>query len=135
VQSRLSRVLSQEAELQEVVQLVGPDALQDSDRLVLEVSRMIRDGFLQQNAMSATDATCPLAKQLGMIELLLRFFDLASGALENDVYFDKILEIPEREELLRLRDIETEVFDSEREALDKRLESRFSDLIQEAGRT
>jgi V/A-type H+-transporting ATPase subunit A len=57
LRERLMHILEKEAELQEVVQLVGPDSLQESDRLILEVSRMLRDGFLQQNATSESDAS------------------------------------------------------------------------------
>jgi V/A-type H+/Na+-transporting ATPase subunit A len=128
---KIMGLLAREAELQEVVQLVGPDALQDQDRLVLETCRLFKDGFLQQNALSETDASCPLGKQAGMLELLLSFHALAGSALEQKVAFSRILEIPERDELLRLRDVPASGFDGVREALGKGLISRFAGLIEE----
>jgi len=131
---RVSEILGQEAELQEVVQLVGPDALQDSDRLILETSRLLRDGFLQQNAMSDDDATCPLEKQAGMLETMLHFHDMAGNALEEKVYFDDILELPEREDLLRMRDVPSDRFADERERLVEQLKSSFAGLAREGVR-
>jgi V/A-type H+-transporting ATPase subunit A len=97
LRDRLVGLLGKEAELQEVVQLVGPDALQAGDRFLLEVSRMMRDGFLQQNAMSEVDASCSLAKQQAMLELMLDFHDRGAEALTRSVALDKLLAIPERE--------------------------------------
>jgi V/A-type H+-transporting ATPase subunit A len=131
MRSTVSELLGREAELQEVVQLVGPDALQDSDRLILEASRMLRDGFLQQNAMSEIDATCSLEKQSGMLELLVKFYNESSAALNEKVYLDKILEMSEREDLLRMRDIPQEEFADRKAELGDRLEKRFAALIEE----
>jgi V/A-type H+-transporting ATPase subunit A len=79
LRERLIEMLSREAELQEVVQLVGPDALQADDRFLLELARMVRDGFLQQNAMAEVDASCSLAKQQGMLRLLLDYHSCSSS--------------------------------------------------------
>ena len=80
LRERLVALLGREAELQEVVQLVGPDALQAGDRFLLEASRLVRDAFLQQNAMSEVDASCSLAKQQGMLAMLLDFHARGSEA-------------------------------------------------------
>jgi len=131
MRNELNDVLSKEGELQEVVQLVGPDSLQDSDRLVLEVSRMLKDGFLQQNAMSDIDATCSLEKQAGMLELLLSFYDQARRALSKKVYLDKILQLSEREDLLRLRDLPEDEFGEKKQELTESLERSFGRLEKE----
>ena len=131
MRQRVAELLGKEAELQEVVQLVGPDSLQDSDRLILETSRLLRDGFLQQNAMDEVDANCPLFKQAGMLELLLGFHDKSREALSRKVYFDSILEIPEREDLLRLRYVADDEFDRNAEELREKLESSFAELERE----
>ncbi len=68
-------LLQKEAELQEIVQLVGPDALPEGEKAVLEVTRMIREDFLQQNAYSPVDAFCPLEKQYRMLKVILAFHD------------------------------------------------------------
>jgi len=128
MRATVSELLGREAELQEVVQLVGPDALQDSDRLVLEVSRMLRDGFLQQNAMSEIDATCSLGKQSLMLELFLKFYEESQSALSEKVYLDSILELGEREDLLRMREIPEAEFGDRAAELSERLGRKFLDL-------
>jgi V/A-type H+-transporting ATPase subunit A len=125
---RLMRLLEKETELQEVVQLVGPDSLQESDRLTLETARMLRDGFLQQNATSEIDASCPLAKQHGMLTLLLEFHELAAAALQAKVPLARVLAVPEREELARLREIPADQFSAGEQALRGRMRVSFEAL-------
>ncbi len=131
---KASALLAKEAELQEVVQLVGPDALQDSDRLALESSRLIRDGFLQQNAMSENDASCSPAKQAGMLSLLLGFHDLAMRALASKTRFDRILEMKEREDLLRLGEIPEADFAARALELRAGMEAGFAVLLEGRGK-
>ena len=130
----LVHLLEKEAELQEVVQLVGPDSLQESDRLTLETSRMLKDGFLQQNATSEIDASCTLAKQHGMLSLLLEFHELAVAALQAKVPLAKVLTVPEHEELARLREIPAEKFSESAEALRVRLRASFEALPEKGDR-
>jgi V/A-type H+-transporting ATPase subunit A len=132
VRAKLVDILGKDAELQEVVQLVGPDALQDSDRFLLEVSRMLRDGFLQQNAMSEVDSTCALQKQFGMLRLLVSYYEKGQGALLQKVYLESILGLKVREELLRLRDVPDEEFSQESERLRGEMEAQF-EQISKAG--
>ncbi|MEA3365268.1 MAG: V-type ATP synthase subunit A [Candidatus Hydrogenedentes bacterium] len=104
------RLLQRDAELQEVVQLVGPDALQDNERLILEVAKMIREVFLQQNAFSDNDAFCSLEKNAGLLEALLTFYEACREQLEREVSLARILDLPVREDLARLRDVSNEEF-------------------------
>jgi V/A-type H+/Na+-transporting ATPase subunit A len=130
----LMRLLEKEAELQEVVQLVGPDSLQESDRLILETSRMLRDGFLQQNATSEVDASCALPKQHGMLTLLLEFHRLATLALQAKVPLARVLSVPQREELARLRDIPSDRFAAAAEEIGKRMRDSFASLAEKGER-
>jgi len=130
----LMRLLEKEAELQEVVQLVGPDSLQESDRLTLETARMLRDGFLQQNATSEVDASCSLAKQHGMLTLLLEFHELAAAALRAKVPLARVLAIPEREELARLREIPDDRFQTGTEAIRASMRSSFERVAEKGER-
>lgn len=130
VRSRLIEILGKDAELQEVVQLVGPDALQDSDRLLLETSRMLRDGFLQQNAMSEIDASCSLEKQFVMLELLTDFYRKGSEALRRKARLDAILALEIREELLRLRETPEAGIVAAGAQLRERLEREFAQIEQ-----
>ncbi len=128
LRGELVEILQKEAELQEVVQLVGPDSLQDADRLTLEASRMLRDGFLQQNATSETDASCPLGKQSVMLALLLEFRALGAAALAAHVSLAQVLSVPEREELARMRDIPAADFAAEAARIGERLRASFAAL-------
>lgn len=132
--ARLMEILEKEAELQEVVQLVGPDSLQESDRLILEVSRMLRDGFLQQNATSESDASCGLEKQHGMLTLFITFHELATAALQAKVPLDRVLAMPEREELARLREISAADFPARGADVKERMRASFSALKGEGYR-
>jgi V/A-type H+/Na+-transporting ATPase subunit A len=133
LRARLLELLEKEAELREVVQLVGPDSLQEADRLTLEVSGMLRDGFLQQNATSEVDASCPLAKQHGMLALLLEFHDLASAALSRKVTLARALAVPAREELARLREIPAAEFPVRAGVIGEHLRAGFQALRAEGG--
>jgi V/A-type H+-transporting ATPase subunit A len=125
LRGRLMEILEKEAALQEVVQLVGPDALQDGDRLILEVSRMLRDGFLQQNAMSDVDATCPMSKQLGMLHLMVEFYDRSIKALDDNIALDRIMAMPLREEISRLKEIPADGFDQAASEIEVRMSEAF----------
>ncbi len=129
--ARMMEILQKEAELQEVVQLVGPDALQENDRMLLEVSRMLREGFLQQSAVSETDATCSLSKAGGMLALFLAFHDAAKNALDHHVPLAGILSLPEREELSRIRDSSETDFPRVSADLEQRLRNAIDSLVKE----
>lgn len=105
------KILQRDAELQEVVQLVGPDALQDMDRATLELAKMLREDFLQQNAFSEVDASCSTKKQLGLMDAHIRFYEQVQHALNNGSSLDDILEMPLREELASLKFFPDDEFD------------------------
>jgi V/A-type H+-transporting ATPase subunit A len=130
----LTEVLERESELQEVVQLVGPDALQERDRWILEISRMLRDGFLQQNAMSDNDATCPLPKQFGMLDLLVQYYNRGLEALQADVPLNELTGLSVREDLSRLGEIPASEFDEKKAELEESLESAFDQFRKEVQR-
>jgi V/A-type H+-transporting ATPase subunit A len=122
------KILEKDAELQQVVQLVGPDALQVQDRLTLETSRMLRDGFLQQNAMSEVDASCSLPKQMGMLELMLGYHERAVSAVSQAVPLEKILALPIRESLSRLKDVPEDEFSAAHLDLTREVAEVFANL-------
>jgi len=100
---RAMELLQRDAEMQEIVQLVGPDALQDAERLILETGKMVREVFLQQNAFSDNDAFSSLEKTGGLLETLLEFYDLSRNAIENGVTLNRLMGLPVREDIARLR--------------------------------
>jgi V/A-type H+-transporting ATPase subunit A len=99
----LSRLLQQEASLQEMVQLVGPDALQDQERLIIEVGRIIREDFLQQDAYHENDAYCSMEKAQGIMRMILSFHQQAEKALKTGVLIDDIIQNPVLEKIARAR--------------------------------
>ncbi|MDD1771939.1 MAG: V-type ATP synthase subunit A [Methanomassiliicoccales archaeon] len=119
-------LLQKEAELQEIVQLVGSDALPNEQKLTLEVTRMIREIFLQQNAYHPIDTYSPMSRQYTYLKLINRFAILASKAVENEVSVETIANMPLRNRLAKSKFEETieqelkeisETMDKEFEAL------------------
>lgn len=125
-------LLQEEANLQEVVRLVGRDSLSEVDQLKLEVSKSLREDFLQQNAFHEIDTYCSLPKQFKILKLILGFYDEAKKALNNGVYLNEILKISSREAIARSKNIsenELEKFDSLFDQMKKEIEN----LISEGG--
>ena len=100
---RAMSILQKETELQEIVQLVGPDALPESEKLILEIARMLREDFLQQFAFDEVDAYCPPDKQYWILKTILSFNDAATGALNRGVALREILDMPIRDEISTLK--------------------------------
>ncbi len=101
----ISRILQAEAELDEIVKLVGVDALSPEDRLTLEVARSIREDFLQQDAFSTDDAYCSLQKQFDMLSLILYFRTQALEAVKKGANIEKIADLEVREQIGRAKSV------------------------------
>ena len=97
------RMLQEEADLQEIVRLVGLDAISARDRLLLETTRSIREAFLQQNAFHDVDTFTPLFKQYLMLDAILQFHHRAFARLDQGVALDELLELPVRERIARMK--------------------------------
>ena len=82
---RISNILAEEARLMEIVKLIGADVLPEDQKLIIETARLIRVGFLQQNAFHAEDTYVPLEKQLGMMQIILYFYDSALKMAKNGI--------------------------------------------------
>ena len=96
-------VLQRESELQEIVQLVGPDALPGRDRVLLDVARMIREDFLQQNAFHPVDTYCSLKKQYLMLSTIFRFHDLVMKLVDKGANAEDVGKLEESVEISRLK--------------------------------
>jgi V/A-type H+-transporting ATPase subunit A len=96
-------ILQKETELQEIVQLVGPDALPESEKVILEVARMLREDFLQQFAFDEVDAYCPPKKGYWILRTIMAFSDAAVAALNRGVSLRQILELPIRDTIAGLK--------------------------------
>ncbi|KXG77945.1 V-type sodium ATPase catalytic subunit A [Fervidicola ferrireducens] len=106
LRSEAMRLLQEEDNLQEIVRLVGIDALSTGDRLVLEVARSIREDFLHQNAFHEVDTYSSMKKQYRMLKLILLFYHEAQKALEKGASFPDIEKHPVRERIARAKYIE-----------------------------
>jgi len=98
-------LLQKEVELQEIVQLVGPDALPESEKAILEVTRMIREDFLQQSAYHEIDSFCPLDKQYWMLKVILNFYERTGEAMNKGIALNKILKLPVKAEIGRMKEL------------------------------
>ena len=85
------------------MQLVGPDALQDQERLVIEIGRILRQDFLQQNGFDPVDASSSMTKSYGMLQAMMRLYDVAKEALDAGATVDDILKNPVVEKINRSR--------------------------------
>jgi len=103
LRGRLMSLLQDEAELEEIVKLVGMDALSAPDRLKLEAARSIREDYLHQNAFHETDTYSSLDKQYYMMTVILEFYDKALAALKDGADINKIVAMPVREKIGRLK--------------------------------
>ncbi|SKA90807.1 V/A-type H+-transporting ATPase subunit A [Caloramator quimbayensis] len=97
------KILQEEDELQEIVRLVGIDALSEKDRLTLEAAKSLREDYLHQNAFHEVDTYTSLNKQSKMLKLILEFYHLAQNALDNGVYLSKLTVLPVREKIARAK--------------------------------
>jgi V/A-type H+-transporting ATPase subunit A len=107
----IGRLLQQEASLQEMVQLVGPDALQDHERLVIEIGRILREDFLQQNGFHEIDAYCSMRKAQGIMQMVTTFHQQAEAGLKAGIPIDEIIQNPVLEKIARARYVAEDRFE------------------------
>ena len=105
------RILQQEAELEEIVRLVGPEALPEGDKLLLLTARMIREDFLQQSAYNEVDTYCAPVKAGLMLKTIMRFHELAQEMLNSGTPIDTIRSSPMVYRISRMKDIPNETFE------------------------
>ena len=128
VRNELMNVLLQEDEIQSILMLVGKDALSDEQRNILDVSELIRVGFLQQNAYNDTDKYVPLEKQIKMLNTIRNYYYRSAEAIKNGVPYNKLYD-PEL-----INDITQMKYNIKNDELDKftvlnsKLESHFLGL-------
>jgi V/A-type H+-transporting ATPase subunit A len=126
LRDRAVTLLQREAELQEVVQLVGPDALQDQERLVIEVGRILRQDFLQQNGFDPVDASCSMPKAYGLLQMMTTLNDQARRALDGGATVDDILKNPVVEKVSRARYVPEDEFEAYKQETLKELDDAFA---------
>ncbi len=97
-------LLQREVELLEIVQLVGPDTLAESDRIVLGIARMLREDFLQQSAYHDVDKFCSIGKARWMLEAIMDFYHRAQLALQGGVGLEDLTKLPVVAEIARMKE-------------------------------
>ena len=129
--SRLADLLLQENSLMQIVKLIGSDVLPDDQKLTIEIARVIRVGFLQQNAFHAVDTYVPLEKQLKMMEVILYLYDKCSALVAKQVPVSRLLETGLFDQLVRMKyDIPNDDlsgFDKLRAEIDQKLAAAGAD--------
>ena len=120
LRGRLMAILQEESELEEIVKLVGMDALSPSDRLKLEAARSIREDYLHQNAFDEVDTYTSLNKQYLLMELILAFYDKSLEALGKGAAIEKIVAMSSRERIGRFK-----------YADEKQTESEYNEILSE----
>ena len=126
LRARIMQMLQTEAELEEIVKLVGMDALSAPDRLILEAARSIREDFLHQDAFHEVDTYTSLEKQYLMMKLVLEYYDLANEALEKGAEIDKLAALPVRERIGRFKYIHQDKIKEEFKDITDTLKSELS---------
>ena len=111
--ARVMRLLSEEASLQEIVKLVGMDALSPTDRLKMEAARSVREDFLQQESFDKIDTYASLKKQHLIIQLVLTYYDRASDALQRGADIEALAALPVREDVGRFKNVPENRIDAE----------------------
>jgi len=131
LREKAMELLEREAELEEIVRLVGIDALSAKDRLVLEGAKSIREDFLHQNAYHEVDTYSSLKKQYLMLKLILFFYDKSVEALQKGVELDSIIELPVRVDIARAKYIPEEEMGERFDKLIEKVEESFRSLTEE----
>ena len=131
LRAEMLKLLQEEAELNEIVQLVGMDAISAPDRLKLEAARSIREDFLHQNAFHETDTYTSLKKQHMMMRLILGYYEGAQEALKQGANIERLVNLPVREAIGRFKYTEEDRLDTAFAEVEKTLAEQLS---EEAGR-
>ena len=127
---RTVSLLQEESKLEEIVRLVGVDSLEFNDRLTLEATRSIREDFLHQIAFDEVDTYTSLNKQFGMLNAILKWYDLSLNALKKDVSFAKLTNMKVLEKISRMKYILEDNFDLENEKILNELNNEIEELLR-----
>jgi V/A-type H+-transporting ATPase subunit A len=124
-------LLQRDEELREIVMLVGPDALSESQRVVLEAARMIKEDFLIQSALHPVDSYCSPEKTFRLMSLILKFYEKMKESTEKGVPLQRALEIPAKDEIARAKIQPSETFDAYAKELSVKMDNDFEKLTRE----
>ena len=126
-------ILQNEASLNEIVQLVGKDALSASDQLTLEVARMVREDFLQQNAFTDIDGFSSYDRQEKLLAMILRYETLCRDAISKGAAVTKLFDIPARERIGRAKSVPVEEYEQTYAQIQAEMEQQIADVTAQGG--
>lgn len=124
-------ILQKEAELLEIVRLVGPDALPEVDRATLEAARMIREDYLMQHAYHPVDSYCLPHKMYRMLKIILQFNRHMKEAISKGVPLSKILKLPVKEDIARMKIVPHDKVDEVYNSIEQKMEQQFAELLRQ----
>ena len=125
---KLFTLLQRQTELRDIIQIIGVEALQESDRLTLEVANIATESFLKQSAFSEVDAFNTYEKQYWMLKAIFAYMESAEAALRRGVYIETILENPAASILAAMKEMANEGFSKKASELIRDIESEFAIL-------
>jgi len=131
MRNRAMELLSEESRLQQIVKLVGPDALPYAERMVLETTRLIREGILQQNATDAVDAYSSVEKQIRLLELVLYFHERGMNIIRRGAPISMIHDLPIVDTIIRAKSSVTNDELGKLDDIQKQLDEQMSQLDAE----
>ena len=123
-------ILQQESELQEIVRLVGQDALSPADRLTMETAKMIREDFLQQNAFVDEDAYSSYYKQFRLLDMVLQYDDVCRAALSQGADVNALFNIPAREKIGRAKMVPQDEVDKAYDAIIEEMKAEAAEIAE-----
>ena len=124
-------LLQKDQELREIVQLVGPDALPESERAILEAARMIKEDFLTQSALHEIDTYSPLGKTYRMLKIIINFSNKMREAVQMGVQVRRILEMSVLDNIARMKISPWDTYDKTMDAIEKKMDGEYQALFQE----
>ncbi len=124
-------LLQRDEELREIVMLVGPDALSDSQRVVLEAARMIKEDFLIQSALHPVDSYCSPEKTFLLMSLIMKFYETMKTCTERGVPLQRALELPSKEDIARAKIQPSETFEAFAKDLSAKIDREFETLSKD----
>ena len=130
---RAMSILQNEASLNEIVQLVGKDALSPADQLTLEVARMVREDFLQQNAFTDIDGFSSYDRQEKLLAMILRYETLCRDAIAKGAAVMKLFDIPAREKIGRAKSVPVEEYEQTYAQIQTEMEQQIADVAAQGG--
>jgi V/A-type H+/Na+-transporting ATPase subunit A len=131
MRNQAMEILSEESRLSQIVKLVGPDALPDDQRLILETARLLREGFLQQSAMDPVDAYSTIQKQIRMLYLFLHFHELAQRIIKHGAPISVIHNLPVVGTLIRMKELVPNDELAKLDDIQKQMEDQMAQLDTE----